>query len=168
MYLAPHSLWNCKLIYSVDNPFLCSRNLLFLTSTGQWVGQYGDILTTMAEVRMQTFLGVWPVWGKLGRGLGLTTTIPVSPLSVLGSGTLGTQAAGPLVPHSYPLCLEFPPSTQWKDVGLWQWRSLALPPGGSRCQFAFRNKRASVLEADGTVYWLGVCAFSEGTPVASG
>ena len=55
MCLALHSLWNCKLIYSVDNPFLCSRNSLFLTSTGQWVRQYGDILTTMAEVRMQTF-----------------------------------------------------------------------------------------------------------------
>lgn len=109
------------------------------------------------------------MWGKLGRGLGLPTTIPVSPLSVLGSGTLATHGAGPLAPHSHPLCLEFPPSTHWKDlVGLWQWWGLALPPGESRYQFAFRNKRVSVLEADGTVYCLGVCALSEGTPVASG
>lgn len=106
--------------------------------------------------------------GKLGRALGLTTTIPGSPLNVLGSGTLATHGTGPLAPHSHPPYLAFPPSTQWKDlVGLWQWQGLALPPRGSHYQFVFRNKTASVLEADGTVYWLGVRALSEGTPVAS-
>lgn len=72
----------------------------------------------------------------------------------------GTSFSSPL--------LSIPSLHQWKDlVGLWQWRGSALPPRGSCYQFAFRNKTASVLEADGTVYWLGVRALSEGTPVAS-
>lgn len=129
MYLALHSLWKL-LTYSVDNPFLCSRNLLFLTSTGQWVGQYGDILTTMAEVRMPNILGRLACVGEAGQGLGLTTTIPVSPLSVLGSGDSAHKLLALWRPHSHPL-LRIPSSTQWKDsVGLWQWRISGLATWG--------------------------------------